>query len=134
MAYWIIVQQIMVQRVLASHLRTTGRRKLLQPDDSQAARNPPCPTGLCPPQGVCGALRQLADWLDQERAGKGWFWALGVGTPFDPDKVKVHGSHVDSLDEAKRQFQVAWEMYGRTLLSGNKAAEALAVSKHLAVA
>ena len=40
-------------------------------------------------------------------------WALGVGTPFDPDKVKMHGSHVDSLDEAKakRQFQAAWEMW-----------------------
>ena len=42
--------------------------------------------------------------ISEERAGKGWFWALGVGTPFDPDKVKMHGSHVDSLDEAKRQF------------------------------
>jgi hypothetical protein len=64
--------------------------------------------------------------ISEERAGKGWFWALGVGTPFDPDKVKMHGSHVDSLDEAKRQFQVAWEMYGRTLLSGNETGEALA--------
>ena len=42
--------------------------------------------------------------ISEERAGKGWFWALGVGTLFDPDKVKMHGSHVDSLDEAKRQF------------------------------
>jgi hypothetical protein len=42
--------------------------------------------------------------ISEERAGKGWFWALGVGTPFDPDKVKMHGSHVDSLDEAKRQI------------------------------
>ena len=23
----------------------------------------------------------------------------------------MHGSHVDSLDEAKRQFQVAWEKW-----------------------
>ena len=56
-----------------------------------------------------------ANWqigsISEERAGKGWFWALGVGTPFDLDKVKMHGSHVDSLDEAKRQFQGAWEMW-----------------------
>ena len=45
--------------------------------------------------------------IGEELAGKGWFWALGVGTPFDPDKVKMHGSGVESLDEAKRQFQVA---------------------------
>jgi hypothetical protein len=44
--------------------------------------------------------------ISEESAGKGWFWALGVGTPFDPD-----GSHVDSLDEAKRQFQAAWEKW-----------------------
>jgi hypothetical protein len=49
--------------------------------------------------------------ISEERAGKGWFWALGVGTPFDPDKVKMHGSHVDSLEEAKRQFQAAWERW-----------------------
>jgi hypothetical protein len=30
--------------------------------------------------------------ISEERAGKGWFWALGVGTPFDPDKVKMHAS------------------------------------------
>ena len=42
--------------------------------------------------------------ISEERAGKGWFWSLGVGTPFDPDKVKMHGSHVDSLDKAKRQI------------------------------
>ena len=44
--------------------------------------------------------------ISEERAGKGWFWALGVGTPFDPDKVKMHGSHVD-----KRQFQAAWDKW-----------------------
>ena len=49
--------------------------------------------------------------ISEERAGKGWFWALGVGTPFDPDKVKMQGSHVDSLDEAKRQFQAAWDKW-----------------------
>ena len=72
---------------------------------SQAARNPSCPASLCPPQGVCGALRQLADWLDQ-RGTCGQGLVLGVGTPFDPDKVKMHGSHVD-----KRQFQAAWDKW-----------------------
>ena len=71
----------------------------------------------------------VISWGRMERgafgAGKGWFWALGVGTPFDPDKVKMHGSHVGSLDEAKRQFQVAWGTWP-TLLSGNETGEALA--------
>jgi hypothetical protein len=49
--------------------------------------------------------------ISEERVGKGWFWALGVGTPFDPDRVKMHRSHVDSLDEAKRQFQAAWDKW-----------------------
>jgi hypothetical protein len=31
--------------------------------------------------------------ISEERAGKGWFWSLGVGTPFDLDKVRMHGSH-----------------------------------------
>jgi hypothetical protein len=37
-----------------------------------------------------------ANWqigsISEERAGKRCGWALGVGTPFDPDKVKMHGS------------------------------------------
>ena len=49
--------------------------------------------------------------ISEERAGKGWFWSLGVGVPFDPDKVRMRGQHVESLDEAKRQFQIAWEAW-----------------------
>jgi hypothetical protein len=30
--------------------------------------------------------------ISEERDGKGWFWALGVGVPFDPDKVRMDGS------------------------------------------
>ena len=44
-------------------------------------------------------------WLDQ-RGTCGQGLVLGVGTPFDPDKVKMHGSHVD-----KRQFQAAWDKW-----------------------
>jgi hypothetical protein len=81
------------------------------PAPSKEARATPFfPTGLCPPQGVRGALCQIGS-ISEERAGKGWFWALGVGTPFDPDKIKMRGSHVDSLDEAKRQFQTAWDKW-----------------------
>ena len=38
-----------------------SRQELPRPDDPQAARNPSCPAS----QGVRGALRQLADRLDQ---------------------------------------------------------------------
>ena len=47
--------------------------------------------------------------ISEKRAGKGWFWALGVGTPFDPDKVKMHGSQ-STPDEAKRSSR-AWEKW-----------------------
>jgi hypothetical protein len=39
----------------------------------------------------------------QERLGSG----SGVGVPFDTDMIKTNG-YVESLDEAKAQFQVAW--------------------------
>ena len=62
--------------------------------------------------------------ISEERAGKGWFWALGVGTPFDPDKVKMHGSHVDSLDEASGSSKQRGDVVGvGTLPSGNETGE-----------
>ena len=58
-------------------------------------------TRCCPATGGIGSI-----WEDRDRR-KGWGWALGVGTPFDPDKVKTNG-YVGSLEEAKQQFQNAW--------------------------
>jgi|SoimicmetaTmtLAB_FD_contig_91_46391_length_1373_multi_1_in_0_out_0_2 hypothetical protein len=58
-------------------------------------------TRCCPATGGIGSI-----WEDRDRR-KGWGWALGVGTPFDPDKVKTNG-YVGSLEEAKRQFQNTW--------------------------
>jgi hypothetical protein len=54
------------------------------------------------------------DWqigvISEERDGKGWFWALGVGVPFDPETLKTNG-RVDSYEEAKRRFQIAWDAW-----------------------
>ena len=41
----------------------------------------------------------------EEREGKGWGWALGVGVPVP--EVRTHDG-VESLEEAKRQFQETW--------------------------
>src|SRR4051794_9627098 len=79
-------------------------------DDPQCARYPSRTAPLCAPCAVLSGNWQIGS-ISEERAGKGWFWALGVGTPFDPDKVRMHGSHVDSLDDAKRQFQIAWDKW-----------------------
>ena len=60
--------------------------------------------------------------ISEERAGKGWFWALGVGTPFDPDKVKMHGatSTASMRPSASSKWRGRSGWNGPTLLSGNK--------------
>jgi hypothetical protein len=61
-------------------------------------------------------------WEERER--KGWGWALGVGTPFDPSKVKLHGSGLASLEEAKTHLQVAWNIWLEWADLGGRGSEA----------